>query len=66
MRDQIDERHEIVVHEMSQDGDAADRTEALGIRTVPAITVDGALLACCDKQGPECPGARGAGHVKPA
>ena len=47
----IDPGHDIVVHDM-HDGSAADQAEALGIRSVPAVVVDGSLLACCRNRGP--------------
>ena len=52
LREQIDPRHEIVVHDMLNDEAAAARAEAFGIRTVPAVVVDGFLLACCRNKGP--------------
>ena len=60
LRDQIDERHEIVVHDMSDERAAAE-AERLGIRTVPAVAVDGALLACCDNKGPSAQALQAAG-----
>ena len=44
LRDQIDPRHEIVVHDMNSDA-AAEKADAFGIRAVPAVVVDGSLLA---------------------
>ncbi len=38
---------EMVVHDMNNDKGAAEKAEAFGIRTVPAVVVDGFLLACC-------------------
>jgi len=61
LRGQIDASHEIVVHDMSQDGAAADKAEAMGIRTVPAVVVDGSLLACCENRGPNAQELRAAG-----
>ena len=52
LREQIDPRHEIVIHDMHNDKAAAERAEAFGIRTVPAVVVDGRLLACCQNKGP--------------
>lgn len=52
LREQIDPRHEIIVHDMQNDPRAAERAEAFGIRTVPAVVVDGFLLACCKNKGP--------------
>ena len=66
LREQIDPRHEIVVHDMSQDGAAADKAEAMGIRTVPAVVVDGSLLACCANKGPNTEELRAAGLLRSA
>ncbi len=52
LRRQIDPRHEIVVHDMRADEGAAEKAEALGVRTVPAVVVDGSLLDCCRNKGP--------------
>ncbi len=65
LREQIDERHEIVVHDMHNDKGAAERAEAFGIRTVPAIVVDGFLLACCKNKGPTLRELHAAGLGKP-
>jgi glutaredoxin 3 len=51
LRETIDPRHELVVLDMHED-DVAGRAEALGIRTVPAVVVDGSLLSCCRNTGP--------------
>ncbi len=66
LRDQIDERHEIVVHDMNRDEGAARKADELGIRTVPAVVVDGALLACCDNKGPNARELEAAGLVRSA
>ncbi len=52
LRAQIDPHHEIVVHDLHADAAVATRAEALGIRTVPAVVVDGKLLSCCKNTGP--------------
>ena len=64
LRDQIDPRHEIVVHDMQEDA-AAEKAEAFGIRTVPAVVVDGFLLACCKNKGPTLQELRAAGLARP-
>jgi glutaredoxin len=61
LREQIDERHELLVHDLKGDDEAAKRAEALGIRTVPAVVVDGSLLACCTNKGPDVRELRAAG-----
>jgi glutaredoxin 3 len=65
LREQIDPRHEIVVHDMSNDEAAAEKADAFGIRTVPAVVVDGFLLACCKNKGPTLRELHAAGLAKP-
>lgn len=65
MRDQIDERHEIVAHDLQADEAAAEEAEAFGIRSVPAVVVDGTLLACCRDTGPTLRELHAAGLGKP-
>jgi glutaredoxin len=65
LRDQIDPRHEIVVHDMQADEKAAEKAEAFGIRTVPAVIVDGSLLACCKNTGPTLRELHAAGLARP-
>jgi glutaredoxin len=65
LREEIDPQHEIVVHDMYNDTGAAERAEAFGIRTVPAIVVDGFLLACCKNKGPTLQELRAAGLARP-
>lgn len=65
LREQIDPRHEIVVHDMNSDKDAAEKADAFGIRTVPAVVVDGVLLACCENKGPTFGELSAAGLAKP-
>jgi glutaredoxin len=65
LREQIDSRHEIVIHDMNNDKGAAEKAEAFGIRTVPAVVVDGNLLACCKNTGPTLRELHSAGLGKP-
>ena len=65
LREQIDSRHEIVVHDMNNDKGAAEKADAFGIRTVPAVVVDGFLLACCKNKGPTLRELHAAGLAKP-
>jgi glutaredoxin 3 len=65
LRHQIDRRHEIVVHDMHLDTAAVARSQAFGIRTVPAVVVDDALLTCCQSTGPRLSQLRAAGLTKP-
>lgn len=65
LREQIDPRHEIVVIDMHNDKGATERAEAFGIRTVPAVVVDGRLLACCQNKGPTLRELHAAGLGRP-
>jgi glutaredoxin 3 len=65
LREQIDPRHEIVIHDMNKDKRAAEKADAFGIRTVPAVVVDGFLLACCKNKGPTLRELHAAGLAKP-
>jgi glutaredoxin 3 len=65
LREEIDPRHEIVVHDMHEDPAVAEKAEAFGIRTVPAVVVDGFLLACCKNKGPTLRELQSAGLAKP-
>ena len=43
------------------DAAVAARAEQLGIRSVPAVVIDGALAACCAGRGPDEAALRAAG-----
>lgn len=43
---------EITVHDLRQPDGAADKSAEYGIKTVPAIVVDGLLVSCCQNTGP--------------
>lgn len=45
--------------------DVARRAKALGVRSVPAVAVDGRLVECCDGRGPEESTLRAAGIGQP-
>lgn len=55
---------EIVVLDMHRD-DIAERAAALGIRSVPAIVIDGKLADCCAGRGPDEDLLRAAGLGQP-
>jgi hypothetical protein len=44
--------HEVKVHEMLH-GDTAARAKKLGIRSLPAVVVNGKLAGCCAGRGPD-------------
>jgi glutaredoxin len=55
---------EIAVLDM-KDEQVARRAELLGIRTVPAVAIDGQLAECCAKRGPEEASLRAGGLGQP-
>ncbi len=44
--------HEVVIHDMTK-SDVASKAKQYGVRTVPAVVVDGKLASCCTRRGPE-------------
>ena len=44
--------HEVVVHDM-QKADVASKAKNYGVRSVPAVVVNGILASCCAGRGPE-------------
>jgi glutaredoxin 3 len=44
--------HEVVIHDMNK-SDIASRAKHYGIRSVPAVVVDGKLASCCAGRGPD-------------
>jgi glutaredoxin len=44
-----------------KDAAVAQRAKALGIRSVPAVVIDGKLAACCAGRGPDEAALRAAG-----
>lgn len=55
---------EVVVRDMA-DSEVAARARELGIRSVPAVAVDGHLAACCAGRGPDEAALRAAGIGDP-
>jgi glutaredoxin 3 len=51
---------EITVLDM-KDGGVAERAKSLGVRSVPAVVIDGKLADCCAGRGPEEATLRAAG-----
>lgn len=56
---------EVVVRDMA-DPEVASSARQLGVRSVPAVTVDGSLAACCVGRGPDEASLRAAGVGQPA
>jgi len=52
VREVAGEGHEVIVHYLRQDERAAERAFSYGVRTVPAVVVDGSLLGCCQNTRP--------------
>ena len=44
--------HEVVIHDMNR-SEIASRAKQYGIRSVPAVVIDGKLASCCTSRGPE-------------
>jgi len=44
--------HEVIVHDMNKP-EIATRAKEYGIRSVPAVVIDGKLASCCAGRGPE-------------
>jgi glutaredoxin 3 len=44
--------HEIVVHDMNKSEGAA-KAKRYGVRSVPAVAIDGKLAECCAGRGPD-------------
>lgn len=55
---------EIAVLDM-HDAKVAARAKALGVRSIPAVAIDGVLAGCCAGRGPDETVLRAAGLGKP-
>lgn len=44
--------HEVQIHDMNK-SEIASKAKNLGIRSVPAVVIDGKLASCCAGRGPE-------------
>lgn len=55
---------EVTVLDM-HDANVAGRAKNLGIRTVPAVVIDGTLAGCCTGRGPDEAALRAAGVGQP-
>lgn len=55
---------EVTVLDM-KDPEVAERARGLGIRSVPAVVIDGRLADCCAWRGPEEAALKAAGIGKP-
>src|SRR5207245_7713410 len=44
--------HEVVIHDMHQ-SEIASKAKQFGIRSIPAVVIDGKLAGCCAGRGPD-------------
>ena len=44
--------HEVVIHDMHQ-SEVASKAKNYGVRSVPAVVIDGKLAGCCAGRGPD-------------
>ncbi|HVS87444.1 MAG TPA: thioredoxin family protein [Candidatus Acidoferrum sp.] len=44
--------HEVVIHDM-QKSEGASKAKHYGVRSVPAVVIDGKLAGCCAGRGPD-------------
>ena len=44
--------HEVVIHDMNKT-EVATKAKSYGVRSVPAVVVDGKLASCCANRGPD-------------
>ena len=56
---------EVIVHDM-RDAEVAERAKGLGIRSVPAVVIEGKLAECCVGRGVDEAVLRAAGLGRPA
>ncbi len=56
---------EVSILDMNR-ADVAQRATALGVRSVPAVVIDGKLADCCSGRGPQEAALRAAGLGQPA
>jgi glutaredoxin 3 len=45
-------KHEVVIHNMNKTG-VATKVKGYGVRSVPAVVIDGKLASCCAGRGPD-------------
>jgi glutaredoxin 3 len=44
--------HEVIIHDMHKSG-VASKAKQHGVKSVPAVVIDGTLAGCCAGRGPE-------------
>jgi glutaredoxin 3 len=50
---------DVIVYDLRSEG--VDRAKNYGLKTVPAVVVNGAVVSCCDNRGPDERELRAAG-----
>ena len=45
-------KHEVVIHDMHK-AEVAAKAKSYGVRSIPAVVIDGKLASCCAGRGPE-------------
>ena len=50
---------EITIYDLSKEG--TEKAEGYGIKSIPAVVIDGRLAACCENRGPDREQLRAAG-----
>lgn len=55
---------EVTVLDMNDDA-VATRAKQLGVKSVPAVAIDGALASCCEGRGPDLAALHAAGLGSP-
>lgn len=64
VKDLACESCEVVVLDMADEG-IAQRARDLGVKSVPAVAIDGTLADCCSGRGPDEAALRSAGLGQP-
>lgn len=54
---------EVTVHNLHEGG--SEEASSYGIKTLPAVVVDGRIASCCDNRGPDAEALRAAGIGTP-
>ena len=55
---------EVSVLDMN-DADVAKRAQSIGIKSIPAVVIEGKIMSCCEGRGPDETSLRAAGLGQP-
>jgi thioredoxin-like negative regulator of GroEL len=47
------------------DADVAKRAQSIGIKSIPAVVIEGKIISCCEGRGPDETSLRAAGLGRP-